>query len=382
MKKLIVLLVSSLMFFTACGKKKDNNTQKPANKKEIVEKKKAKPQKEEKKKQVTKTEDKEIKLPKSTVTQEQIDKLSEVFAYGDKLIEERKKLQKEISDLSKNFKDISAPLQLKKDAKYKYVSVTHFSNAVWTYIYKNDKKKSTERLFWITVTYRYDLKDNKRYNEKFAGYDAIVFKNSGVWVLLKDSIEIRISANDESVKNEKAMEEVLKSFDLKSMESIFDKKTKFPKLKEYFLKIKELNLKIQEVNKKFKEKENDMIEAIKPFIRENEGILKGLDLSKKEYTTSNNVKITAKKDNKNLFFVYIGRHEGFFGVISLFKGKNAKFKKVGSYKALLIDDKASMIKLPTLVLKSATFYDNEYKNPQKLSEILANFDIDGLAKVK
>jgi hypothetical protein len=275
------------------------------------------------------------------------------------------------------------PFLLKKDTKYKHTRVSYFSDSVWTTIYSDENKKEDSKLFWIIVSYRHSLDDNgrKSYRSKFAGYPATSFKDKWAWILLKGDIEIKISASNKSVQTDKAMEEVLKEFDIKAIESVFDAKSKYPKLKEYLLKIKAINEKITAVNDKFKEKEKEAVEALKPFIGNEEGILKGFDLSSINFTTSNTFSIYVKQDRKSLLTLNVGR-PGALGLLSYFNNKNLVKSKIGSFETTTLKDNLAIIKLPTIAVKASTYFQSEFKNAEKLKAAAASLDLEGLSKVK
>ncbi len=371
LKFLVVFLIISL-FFTACGKKKGE---------EVADKGTAKV---EKKADVKKTNAKALTIRDSKATEAQINKLSEIFAFGDKLVKERSGYQHEIAVLSPEFKKIKTPFKVKAKSKHKFVGYSYFSDSVWVTIYPDEASLKARKnySFWITISYKHsiDEKGRKAYRDKFAGYPAKHFKNAWAWLLLKGDIEVKISGYTKEAKSDKAMEEILKEFDLKAMEHIFDKKTKYPKLKEYFLKIKAINAKINVVNAKFKAKEKEGADALKPFIT-NEGILKDLDLSKVTYYNSNTFLISVKQGKKFVFTLTIGR-PGVLGLLSYFKNKDLKRSKVGGFEVTTLKDNLAMIKLPKVSIKASTYYKTEFKNAEKLKEAILSLDIKGLSKVK
>ena len=370
LKFLVAFLIISLSF-TACGKKKGG---------EVAEKGTTKL---EKKAEAKKAEAKKANaIRKTKATEAQINKLSEIFAFGDKLVKERSGYQHEIAVLSPEFKKVKTPFKIK--GKHKFVGYSYFSDSVWITIYPNAKAMKARKnySFWITISYKHsiDEKGRKSYRDKFAGYPASHFKNAWAWMLLKGDIEVKVSGYTKEAKSDKAMEAILKDFDLKAMEHIFDKKTKYPKLKEYFLKIKAINAKINVVNAKFKAREKEGAEALKPFITK-EGILKDLDLTRVTYYNSNTFSISVKKDKKFVFTLTIGR-PGVLGLLSYFKDKNLKSSKVGNFDMTTLKDNLAMIKLPKVSVKASTYYKTEFKNAEKLKEAILSLDIDGLSKVK
>lgn len=363
-KKISTLFIMIIIVFTACNKKKyEENIRDKTTKiqKKIIS---------------------ALKIKKSTTTRQQIKKLSDIFKYGDKLLQEKKEYQKKIYELSKNLKNLKNPLSLKIRKNYKYIKTSYFSNSVWTAIYPSPKMLERKKLFWIIVSYKDQLTDiaRKSYNKQFAGYPAKYSKNKWVWVILKNNIEIKITANKKSVQNDKILEEVLNSFDIRAIESIFDENTKYPELKEYFLKIKELNSKIMEIRKKFKEKEAEAISAIKPFITNNKGILKGLDLSQ-IYFINNTFSISVRKNKKILLSIHIGRADT-LGLLSYFKNKNLEHNKIGKFSTTTLKDNIAIVRLPYLAVKVATYFKNEFKDSEKLLEIAFAMDLEGLSKVK
>ena len=359
-KILIALLVISFSF-ASCGKKKtqDTNTKKETQK--VVVKK---------------------EVNTDGITAEQVKKLSDIFNYGDTLVEERKGFQKEISKLSKDFKSIKSPLFLKKGTKFKNVKVNYFADSVWTTIYADDKKKESEKLFWIIVNYKHSMTDRSRksYKEKFAGHNAKVSKGSWAWVLLKGDIEIKITTSSNSVKNNKAMEEVLKEFDIKAIESIFNEKSPFPELKEYLLKIKAIQAKITAINKKFKEKELEATEAFKPFIN-HKGFLKDIELSKTYYTTSNSFSFYLKKERKTLGIVYVGRHS-LIGALSYFRNKNINKFKLEGFDAISMKENLVIVKLPKVSVKVSSYSKLDFTKIENLKKVASSMFLQSLAKVK
>jgi len=381
--KFLVAFLIIAISFTACGKKKAS--EKADTKKVEVEKKVEKKvdKKADTEKKESPKEAKALTIKKSKASNEQIKKLSEIFAYGDKLAEERKNYQKEIYELSREFKNLKTPFLLKKDSKYKYVKVNYFSNSMWVTIYPTEKKVDKEKLFWIIISYRDQLSDilRKSYRKKFAGYPASHSKDNWAWILLKGDIEFKISATAKSVKSDKAMEEVFNMFDIKGIESIFNKKTKYPKLKKYLLKYKEINTKITVVNNKFKEKEKEAVEAIKPFLTNEEGILKGYDLNQITFSISNTFLISVKKDKKSVFMMNIGRPSA-LGVLFYLNNKKLLHSKIGDFDATTVKDSLVMVKLNSLAVKASVYFKTEFKNAEKLREAVASIDLEGLAKVK
>ncbi len=380
-KILIAFLIIALSF-TACGKKKKDET--PAKDTKKVEKKAdaKKDTKADAKKEEKKADAKKLTIRKSKATQEQIDKLSEIFAFGDKLVKERSGYQHEIAVLSPEFKKLKTPFKIK--GKHKFVGYSYFSDSVWVTIYPDEASKKARKnySFWITISYKHSIDDKgrKSYRDKFAGYPASHFKDAWAWLLLKGDIELKVSGYTKEAKSDKAMEAIIKDFDLKGMEHIFDKKTKYPKLKEYFLKIKAINAKINAVNAKFKEKEKEGEEALRPFITK-VGILKDLDLSNVKYYNSNTFSISAKKDKKFVFTLTIGR-PGVLGLLSFFKDKNLKRSKIGGFEMTTLKDNLAMLKLPKISIKASTYYKTEYKSADKLKEAILSLDVEGLSKVK
>lgn len=378
LKFLVAFLVISLSF-TACGKKKagevtDKGTTKVEKKADIKANKKAD----------VKANKKALTIKKSKVTEAQINKLSEIFAFGDALVKERKGYQHEIAVLSPEFKKVKTPFKIKANSKHKFVGYSYFADSVWVTIYPDAASMKARKgySFWITISYKHSIDENgrKSYREKFAGYPAKHFKDAWAWLLLKGDIEVKVSGYTKEAKSDKAMEAILKDFNLKAMGHIFDKKTKYPKLKAYFLKIKAINAKINAVNAKFKAKEKEGADAIKPFIT-NEGILKDLDLSRVTYYNSNTFLISVKKAKKFVFTLTIGR-PGVLGLLSYFKDKNLKRSKVGGFDVTTLKDNLAMIKLPKVSVKASTYYKTEFKNAEKLKEAILSLDIAGLAKVK
>ncbi len=367
-KKILTLFVIIIIVFSACNKKRD---------KESIKSQTTKIQKRIDKKMLN-----SLKIKKSVVSQKQVEKLSDIFKYGDKLLQEKKEYQKKIYEFSKNFKNIKNPLTIKKEGKYKYTKVTYFSNSVWTAIYPTKKMIERHKLFWIIVSYKDHLNElgKKAYNKRFGGYPVKHLKNKWVWVILKNNIEIKITANKKSVQNDKMIEEVLKEFDIKAIESIFDENTKYPELKEYFLKIKELNSKIMRISKKFKEKEVEAISTIKPFIINDKGVLNGLDLSR-IYFINNTFSISVKKNKKLLLSIHIGKADA-LGLLSYFNNKNLVHDKIGKFSITVLKDNIAIVRLPYLAVKVATYFKNEFKDSSKLLEIAFAMDLDGLSKVK
>ena len=365
MKKLIFSMFMFILMFTfSCKKKAENKVTKKKNTKITVKS--------------------DYNLKPSKVTQEQINALSEIFSFGDNLLKERRKIQKKIQDLAKNFKDFGAVFTLKKDSPYKYTRVSYFPTSVWTTIYADEKKEEDKKLFWIIVSYRFNLNKNERsiYKDDFEGFKARHLKDEWVWILLDNNIEIKISAYSDKTKKDEELKKVLKSFDTEAMKNLFAKDSKNAKLRNYLLKIKELNSKIMDINKKFSEKEKDAVKALKPFLNFNEGVLKGIDLNQIRYNISNTFNIYAKKNRKSLFTVYIGREANILGAANFFNRKDAKYGNMGNFKYLSIEDRTVMVKLPSLIVKINTFYKNEYRNKDKLMKIMAEFDLIGLSKVK
>ena len=369
-KILVALLVISFSF-AACGKKKE------------VENKDTK--KVEKKNEVTKKEVKKVEKKEAvvvdTVTADQIQKLSEVFAYGDTLVTERKGYQKEVSDLSREFKNIKTPFLLKKGSKFKHTRVSYFSDSVWITVYADEKKVEADKLYWLTVSYKHSMTDSRRksYRSKFAGYDASHFKNSWAWILLKGDIEIKISTG-KTTKTDKAMEEILKEFDIKAIESVFAKKSPFPKLKEYLLKIKAIQAKITVVNDKFKAKEKEAIDAFMPFIN-TKGFLKDMELSKPYFTTSNSFSFYLKKDRKSLGTVYVGR-PGLIGALSYFNNKTMKKFKVQGFDATSMKENLVIVKLPTVSVKVSSYMNKDFAKVENLKQVAGSMFLKSLSKVK
>ena len=358
-KFLVALLVISI-FFTSCNKKKEGTE--GETKGEIV------------KHEVTKSA--------SSVTAAQIKALSDVLMAGDVLVKEKNGYNKEISELSRSFKNLKTPFLFKKGSKFKHVKISYSFSTVWVYVYSNADKKDADKLFWITINYKDNMTDTrrKRYNEKFAGLNTKHFKDAWVWALLKGDIEIQVSASGKTTKNDKAMEEVLKEFDIKAIETIFTAKTPYPKLKEYFLKMKVLNAKVRVVNDKFKAMEKDAIAAFEPFLNR-EGFLKDYTLSKIYYSTSNTFSLYVKKDKKNLATVYVGRAD-LIGALSYFRSKTVKNFKTEGFDSTSYKNNLVIVKLPKVAVKVTSYSKDPFTTAENLKKVAASILLKELAKIK
>jgi len=359
-KFLITLFVISVSFM-ACNKKKEET-------------------KSEVKSEVVKQEVKKVKKP-SFVTTEELKALSDIFLAGDTFIKEKKEYQKEISELSRKFKDIKNPFLLKKDSKFKYTRISYFSNSVWTSIYSSPDKKEASKLFWIIISYRHNIDDNARkaYKEKIFGLNAKRIKNSQLLVLLKGDIEIKIIKTPKANKNDKAIKEILKEFDIKAIETVFNDKTPFLELKEYLLKVKNLNVKINAINDKFKAKGKAARIAFKPFINK-KGFLKDYNLSKIYYSTANSFSIYVKKDRKKIATIHIGR-ANLIGAVSYFKIKDIKAFKVEGFNSRYLKNKV-VVKLPKLAVKITSYLKGGFATEENLKKIATSIFLKDLAKIK
>ena len=323
-----------------------------------------------------------VKIKKSKVTSKQIKKLSDIFSYGNKLTEQKKKYQKEIYELAKNFKNIKNPLSIKKNSEYKYTRITYFSSSIWIAIYSSEKMTERSKLFRIVISYKGDLSDSveKSYNKDFMGYPALYLKDKWVKVLLKNNMEIKIIAINNSVKNENFLKNVLKNIRIEEIESVFNETTEYPELKEYFLKIKKIKSKITDISQKFKEMENEAVSAIKPFIFTDESVLKGFDLSK-IYFTDNTFSISVRKKKKILLSIHIGRVTA-LGLLSYLKNKNLIHKKIENIPVTILKNNIVIAELPNLAVKATTYFKNEFKNSSRLLEVVFSMDLKGLSKIK
>ena len=371
--KLLIALLVIAFSFAACGKKADET--KKDTKKEVTK---------NTKKEVKKETKKEVKAAptKDGITAAQVKALSDVFTYGDTLVTERKGYQKEISELSRDFKNMKTPFLFKANSKYKHTRVSYFSESVWTTVYANADKKEKDKLFWIIVSYRHSLDDygRKSYRDKFAGYNAKHFKNSWAWILLKGDIEVKISGSSKETKNDKAMEEILKEFDIKAIESVFTEKTPYPKLKEYLLKIKAINAKIKVVNDKFKAKEKEAVAAFTPFLN-TKGFLKDMELGKIYFTTSNSFSVYLRKDKKSLATLYVGRPD-MIGALSYFRSKNVVNFKVEGFDSTSLKDNLVIVKLPTVAVKVTSYLNKEFAKVENLKKVASSVFLKSLSKVK
>ncbi len=313
--------------------------------------------------------------------QAQIAALNAVFSYGDKLIKEREGYQKELSNLLPAFKKMKTPFGLKANSKYKaeQVSQSFFTGSVWTTIYKDSKQEMNNRLFWVTVAYRdnYTEKDTKWYKETFAGLPAKHYKNKWVWVLVDGQIEIRVSPYKE-MESDKAMEEVLKEFDIEAIKTVFKEKSAYPELKEYLLKVKAIKAKIAVVNEKFKKEENKAIEAIKPFLPSKTGVYKDYNFDNISYSILNSYSIYMKKDGKIAASIYI-RPKGKFAN-SAYTLKQYT-EKILNFPAS-IKEKSVKVRLDKLVVEASAYTKKQLMGKDNLTKIVKACKLVNLSKIK
>jgi len=356
-----------LLAFTACSQKKSEN-----------------------KVNLVKPKIKAVKQAKKTnIKLDKIKNLSNVFTSGDKLIKEQESYNKEASKLMMDAKKYKSPFSFKKQTKFKDIKLAYTSNSTIISVYPNNKKLSSEVLFYVSFSHKnfellYNIQNPHKkelYNIKFQGHKAKHGERTGLAVLLKNNIEISIQTKGKTTKGDKLYKEIFAELNIKEIESVFDKDSSFPDLKKYLLAMQVLNKKIDKLYQEFQKKLSP-IEALTPFFNF-KNLIKNFNLSPATYDIYNNlfsVKLRSTNKKNLLVSFYLSRPK------SLDYLKQAKESyKIEGFEAIStkgdLGELILIIKLPKLTVKLVHFQDSQ-KTIKDLKPFLSLISLKTLAKIK